>query len=73
MVKCIIVCVCVCAVLDSAHTYSQYTVYLRPTIIYGYKFLRILKIVDLAVIKYSDFAITCSIYSEIFNISGYNF
>ena len=34
------------------------------------------RIVDLAGIKFSDFAITCSIYSKMcyeFNISGYNF
>ena len=50
--------------------------YLWVTIICGYKFKRILKIVDLAGINFSDFAITCSIYSNMcdkFNISGYNF
>ena len=36
--------------------------YLRATIIYGYKFYRILKIVDLMGSNFSDFAITCSIY-----------
>ena len=45
------------------------------TIIYGYKFYRILKIVDLAGI--SDFAITCSINSRMcddeFNIAGVQF
>ena len=38
--------------------------YLRATIIYGYKFERILKIVDLARNNFSDFAITCSINSK---------
>ena len=38
--------------------------YLRATIIYGYTFLRILKIVDLALINFTDFAITCSINSK---------
>ena len=43
---------------------------------YGYTFYRILKIVDLAGINFSNFAITCSINSKIcddFSISGYNF
>ena len=35
------------------------------SIIYGYKFERILNIVDLASINFSDFANTFSIYSKI--------
>ena len=43
---------------------TEFTTYLKVTIIYGYKFWRILKIVDLAGINFSDFAITCSINSK---------
>ena len=47
--------------------------YLRATIIYGYiQILPYFGNVDLAGINFSDFAITCSIYSEMcdeFNIS----
>ena len=41
--------------------------YHKVTIIYGYKFQRILKIVDLASINFSDFAIICSINLKIYN------
>ena len=44
--------------------------YLKVTIIYGYKFYRILKIVDLAHINFSDFAIVCSINCERSELSG---
>ena len=39
--------------------------YLKVAIIYGYKFRRIFKIVDLAGINFSCFAITCSINLKI--------
>ena len=51
MFACLCECICVCE-------------YLRATNIYGYKFWCILKIVDLALINFSDFAITCFILFE---------
>ena len=58
--------VCAAKSTDGPNSYCVYNIYmyLRATIIYGYKFYQIWKIVDLAGINFSDFAITCSINSK---------
>ena len=53
--------------LQSVHCNVIMTDYLKVTIIYGYKFYQILKIVDLPRINLSDFAIICSINLKIYD------